>query len=64
MAICYRNAIFGARTITIIGEPYPEKIDASILQKDRDIVIGKFGVDKGYLVTSEQKSLDFLKTSH
>lgn len=64
MAICYQNAIFGVQTITIIGELYPEKIDASIIQKDRDITIGKFGVNKGYSVTREQKTLDFLKTPH
>jgi len=62
MAICYRNAIFDAQIIMIAGMPYPEKIDASILQKDRNIIVAKFGVDEGYLVTRGQKRLDFFKT--
>ena len=62
MAICYQNAIFCVQTNIIIGVPQSRKIDSSILQTDHDNVVSKFGVDEGYLVTREQKRLDFFKT--
>ena len=62
MAICYQKAIFSVQTDHIFGESHPRKIEVPIPQKDHANVIGKFGVDEGYLVTREQKRLDFFKT--
>ena len=47
MAICYQKAIFSVQTDHIFGESHPRKIEVPIPQKDRNILIGKFGGDKG-----------------